>query len=118
MIVSLAQQEQLASGLDGLVLPGGESTTMGLVAERSGILPALRDAVRKMPVFVRLYNRTSLVQVRDSVCVLWKKLGCYLSRASSIAVWMLQGSIGTIRISWIIQLTALTVERRHLVHSS
>lgn len=39
--------------LDGLVLPGGESTTMGLVAERSGVLPALRDVVlvQKVPVF-------------------------------------------------------------------
>ena len=33
------------TGLDGLVIPGGESTTFGLVAERSGLLPALRDAV-------------------------------------------------------------------------
>ena len=40
--------------LDGLVLPGGESTTMGLVAERSGVLPALRDVVlvQKVPVYV------------------------------------------------------------------
>ena len=47
-------QEQLASGIDGLVLPGGESTTMGLVAERSGILPQLRETVKAVPVFVRL----------------------------------------------------------------
>jgi 5'-phosphate synthase pdxT subunit len=32
-------------GLDGLVLPGGESTTLGLVAERSGLLAGLRRAV-------------------------------------------------------------------------
>ena len=39
-------------GLDGLVLPGGESTTFGLVAERSGLLPALRAAVDDgLPVF-------------------------------------------------------------------
>jgi len=39
-------------GLDGLVIPGGESTTFGLVAERSGLLPALREAVRSgLPVF-------------------------------------------------------------------
>eukprot|EP00041_Stephanoeca_diplocostata_P006684 m.91331 g.91331 ORF g.91331 m.91331 type:complete len:228 (+) comp16487_c0_seq2:233-916(+) len=40
-------------GLDGIVLPGGESTTMGLIAERSGILPALRGLVhdKKLPVF-------------------------------------------------------------------
>lgn len=39
-------------GLDGLVLPGGESTTFGLVGERSGLLDALRAAVRSgLPVF-------------------------------------------------------------------
>lgn len=32
-------------GLDGLVLPGGESTTLGLVAEGSGLLGALRRQV-------------------------------------------------------------------------
>jgi pyridoxal 5'-phosphate synthase pdxT subunit len=32
-------------GLDGLVLPGGESTTFGLVAERTGLLERLRRAV-------------------------------------------------------------------------
>ena len=43
--------EQL-DGLDGLVIPGGESTTFGLVAERSGLLTALREAVRSgLPVF-------------------------------------------------------------------
>jgi 5'-phosphate synthase pdxT subunit len=30
-------------GLDGIVLPGGESTTLGLVAEGSGLLAALRE---------------------------------------------------------------------------
>jgi 5'-phosphate synthase pdxT subunit len=40
------------SELDGLVIPGGESTTFGLVAERCGLLPALRDEVaRGLPVF-------------------------------------------------------------------
>ena len=40
--------------VQGLVLPGGESTTMGLVAERSGLLPGLRDLVAKgeCPIFV------------------------------------------------------------------
>jgi 5'-phosphate synthase pdxT subunit len=32
-------------GLDAIVLPGGESTTLGLVAEGSGLLPALREAI-------------------------------------------------------------------------
>ncbi|MGD9571042.1 MAG: pyridoxal 5'-phosphate synthase glutaminase subunit PdxT [Thermoleophilia bacterium] len=32
-------------GLDAIVLPGGESTTLGLVAEASGLLGALRAAI-------------------------------------------------------------------------
>lgn len=31
---------------DGLIIPGGESTTMSLVAERSGMLEPLRDFVK------------------------------------------------------------------------
>ncbi len=37
--------EQL-DGLDGLIIPGGESTTMGLVAARWGLVQPLRDWVR------------------------------------------------------------------------
>jgi 5'-phosphate synthase pdxT subunit len=37
--------EELARS-DALVIPGGESTTMSLVAERSGILEALREYVK------------------------------------------------------------------------
>jgi 5'-phosphate synthase pdxT subunit len=49
--VQVRTPEQLAD-LDGLVIPGGESTTFGLVAERSGLLPALREAVSDgLPVF-------------------------------------------------------------------
>lgn len=33
------------SAIDGLVIPGGESTTMSLLAERDGLLEPLRDAV-------------------------------------------------------------------------
>ena len=33
------------TGLDGLILPGGESTTMGLVAERWGLVEPLREWV-------------------------------------------------------------------------
>jgi pyridoxal 5'-phosphate synthase pdxT subunit len=42
---------QALDGLEALVLPGGESTTLGLVAEASGLLGALRAAVAGgMPV--------------------------------------------------------------------
>jgi pyridoxal 5'-phosphate synthase pdxT subunit len=39
-------------GLNGLVIPGGESTTLGLVAGRSGLLDALRASIAAgLPVF-------------------------------------------------------------------
>ena len=38
-------REDLA-GLDGIVLPGGESTTMTMLMERVGLLLPLRDAIR------------------------------------------------------------------------
>jgi 5'-phosphate synthase pdxT subunit len=43
--VSVRRPEELA-GLDGLVLPGGESTTIVKLAARTGLLQPLRDAVR------------------------------------------------------------------------
>lgn len=39
--VEVRKAEQLA-GLDGLIIPGGESTTMGLIAERWGMVEPLR----------------------------------------------------------------------------
>lgn len=39
--VQVRKPEQLA-GLDGLIIPGGESTTMGLVAERWGLVAPLK----------------------------------------------------------------------------
>lgn len=41
---------------DALILPGGESTTMSLVAARSGLLEPLRDFVK----YVRLSGTTHL----------------------------------------------------------
>jgi 5'-phosphate synthase pdxT subunit len=38
-------------GLDGLVIPGGESTTMGLLMEKGGLLAPLRSFVENHPVF-------------------------------------------------------------------
>ena len=38
-------------GLDGLVMPGGESTTMTLGIEREGLAEPLRAFVRERPVF-------------------------------------------------------------------
>lgn len=48
--VEVRTPEEVA-GLDGIVLPGGESTTVGLVASESGLLDALRTAIADgMPV--------------------------------------------------------------------
>lgn len=44
-VVEVRTPDQL-EGLDGLILPGGESTTMGLVAERWGLVEPLRAWVR------------------------------------------------------------------------
>ena len=49
--VEVRKPEQLAD-LDGLIIPGGESTTMGLVAERWGLVEPLRAWVQaKRPVW-------------------------------------------------------------------
>jgi len=37
------------AGLDGLVIPGGESTTMGLLMEKGGLTGPLRDFMRDRP---------------------------------------------------------------------
>jgi len=63
-------------GLDGLVIPGGESTTMGLLMEREGMREPLREFVREHPVLgtcaglIMLAERTTdgeqpLLQVMD-----------------------------------------------------
>lgn len=44
-VVEVRKPQQLAD-VDGLVMPGGESTTMGLVAERWGLVEPLRAWVR------------------------------------------------------------------------
>jgi 5'-phosphate synthase pdxT subunit len=38
-------------GLDGLVIPGGESTTMGLLMEQYGLVAPLRGFIEEHPVF-------------------------------------------------------------------
>ena len=48
--VTLVRQPDGLAGLDGLVIPGGESTTMGHLAERLGMVEPLRAFVRVHPV--------------------------------------------------------------------
>ena len=50
-VVSVRAPEHL-EGLSGLVIPGGESTTIGMLMERFGLLEAVRAAAEDgMPVF-------------------------------------------------------------------
>lgn len=44
--VEVRKPDQL-TGLDGLIMPGGESTTMGLIAERWGLVDPLRQWVQR-----------------------------------------------------------------------
>ena len=43
----LVRTREDLDGLDGLVLPGGESTTMTMLMERVGLLEPLRDAIQR-----------------------------------------------------------------------
>ncbi|MGA7886288.1 MAG: pyridoxal 5'-phosphate synthase glutaminase subunit PdxT, partial [Acidobacteriaceae bacterium] len=48
--VLVRKPEELA-GIDGLIIPGGESTTFLKFLERDGFLTSLRDFVRTKPTF-------------------------------------------------------------------
>lgn len=48
--VLIRKPEELA-GIDGLIIPGGESTTFLKFLERGGLLEALREFVRTKPTF-------------------------------------------------------------------
>jgi len=56
-------------GLDGVVIPGGESTTIGIVAKRVGLLEPLRDMIREgLPAFGTCAGAVVLAEnVRDRV---------------------------------------------------
>ena len=53
--IEVRTYEQLTA-CDGLIIPGGESTTVSLVAARSNLLEPLRDYVKCVP-----HNRLQLV---------------------------------------------------------
>ncbi|KAF9428488.1 hypothetical protein BGZ94_002197 [Podila epigama] len=48
--VAIRNAKEIAE-VDALVIPGGESTTMALIAERSGFLPDLKEFVRTHPTW-------------------------------------------------------------------
>ncbi|RUS21285.1 PdxT/SNO family [Endogone sp. FLAS-F59071] len=49
-VITVRTQEQLES-IDALVIPGGESTAIALIAERCGLLEPLRKFVRSKPTW-------------------------------------------------------------------
>ena len=54
LLIKIREKHQLDDPLlDALIIPGGESTTMALIAERNGMLEKLREWVKKgKPVWV------------------------------------------------------------------
>ncbi|KAF9382767.1 hypothetical protein CPB97_006939 [Podila verticillata] len=48
--VAVRNAKEIAE-VDALVIPGGESTTMALIAERSGFMPTLKEFVRTHPTW-------------------------------------------------------------------
>ncbi|KAJ1920379.1 Senecionine N-oxygenase [Mycoemilia scoparia] len=49
-VIEVRTKEQLGS-IDALIIPGGESTTMALIAERSGLIEPLREFVKTKPTW-------------------------------------------------------------------
>ena len=48
----VVKKPQHLHGLDGIIIPGGESTTIGIVARRVGLLEPLRDSIKEgLPAF-------------------------------------------------------------------
>ena len=54
--------------LDALILPGGESTTMAILAEKNGLWAALKDwiHVHRRPVWVSHWARVPYFQQRNA----------------------------------------------------
>ncbi len=48
----LVKVSQDLEGIDGLIIPGGESTAMGIIANSNGILPSLKKFVQEKPTWV------------------------------------------------------------------
>ena len=67
--VVLVRKPGQLNKLDGLVIPGGESTTIGRLAERFGVLELLRDLVREgLPLLGTCAGAIMMAKkVRDNV---------------------------------------------------
>ncbi len=64
-VVEVRTSAQLES-VDGLLIPGGESTAMALIAEASGLLEPLRSFIRHPRKVLRV---CAVMCVRSCVCV-------------------------------------------------
>ena len=61
----IVRRREELEGLDGLIIPGGESTTMAIIAERHGLMEALRGWVRdRRPV---MGTCAGLIMLADEV---------------------------------------------------
>ncbi len=67
--VILVKKLHQLRNLDGIVIPGGESTTIGKIAEKTGVLSILRDLIKEgLPAFGTCAGTIMMAKkVRDSV---------------------------------------------------
>jgi len=63
--VEVRRPEQLA-GLDGLIIPGGESTTIGKLAVSAGLVAPLRDFARQRPTWGTCAGMIFLARALDN----------------------------------------------------
>lgn len=64
VFVRLVKTAQQLEGLDGLVIPGGESTTMSILAVKNQLIEPLRDLRKKIPMYG---SCAGLIMLADSV---------------------------------------------------
>lgn len=54
--IIIREPSQLDESLDGIIIPGGESTTMTIVAQNYGLFPGLKEWVSSQkPIMVKQY---------------------------------------------------------------
>ena len=83
------------SGIDGIILPGGESTVQGQLLEKLDMKEPLRNMIKsglpvkkKRSILERCRSRSDGMPMADSFPVLWPRL---MSKASETIRWFLSG---------------------------
>jgi 5'-phosphate synthase pdxT subunit len=96
-VIEVRTQEELES-CGGLVIPGGESTTMALVAERWGLIPHLRSfAASGRPIWGTCAGMIFLAERADGECFYLHSLigrGGGLRPSLVATLWVAVGSSG------------------------